>query len=891
MNRTRLTQLPRLTRVNAFVIGLVVLFMVAIVGIAILLDSARRTERLSQSEEQAQHFISGAEAAVNRSLLGIDVLLASVDNLLDLSRSVQGWIDPVAASRLIRNAMRQNLLVDRLVLFDADGNALASSDRDMAATRMSLPRDFLQDAFSQPSSGLRISAPVLSFQSSETVLFMGRTIRLGDGKWLLAVAEVPVVQLMRVLVQGADIEGLQATLERGNGELLLGNVATGQVSGIRLSPSLDSQPSWDHPQNMRARLSPVPAIVAVRATLYRNVFITASIPIATALRQWEHEALFINGVAAVMLLLIGAAGTFAIWYLKRIDRAQASIARGKEVLDQALGSMVTGFILLDPMQRVVTWNSRFVGLHPWLAGIMAPDIAFRRLVECTAAEVLPQSTEAERLPWVNQRMSILGQGHEERQVTYSDGTILEVTERPTPDGGVVIIYQDVTRLRHAIADVESLAFYDPLTGLPNRRLLNDRLQHGIKASLRNGRYGALLFLDLDHFKTLNDTSGHEMGDLLLEQVAKRLKTCVRTEDTVARLGGDEFVVMLQNLSDDPQLAVAKATRVGETILALLHQPYVLHHAEHNSSCSIGATLFGTEEQDASELLKQADIAMYQVKNSGRNGLCFFDPIMLAAITARADMERDLRHALDEQQFVVYFQIQVGDGGQPVGAEVLLRWQHPMLGLVAPGQFIGLAEETGLILAIGDWVLRTACQQLKAWERHPIARNLQLAVNVSARQFRSATFVSDVRNVLQTTGTNAKRLKLELTESLVLDNIDDTIAKMQELQALGVGFSIDDFGTGYSSLAYLTRLPLDQLKIDRSFVRNIGLQASDAAVIDSIIGLARSLELEVIAEGVETEAQRDFLAEHGCAHCQGYLFGHPLPIREFELQLATMAIPV
>jgi diguanylate cyclase (GGDEF)-like protein len=469
--------------------------------------------------------------------------------------------------------------------------------------------------------------------------------------------------------------------------------------------------------------------------------------------------------------------------------------------------------------------------------------------------------------------------------------MLEVVERPTPDGGTVITYQDVTRLRQAMADVELLAFYDPLTGLPNRRLLNDRLQQGILATLRTGRHGALLFLDLDNFKNLNDTAGHDTGDLLLQQVAQRLKLCVREEDTVARLGGDEFVVMLQSLSPEPLEAAAQAKKVGETILGSLTQPYTLKDTEHTSTCSVGATLFGKTHQDAADLLKQADIAMYQVKNSGRNAMCFFDPYMLTNITSRADLERALRQALELQQLVLHFQVQVAAHGRPIGAEVLIRWQHPERGMVPPGQFIGLAEETGLILPIGEWVLRTACQQLKCWETTPQAATLQLAVNVSARQFRAADFVNQVQRIVLETGVQPRLLKLELTESLVLDNINETVEKMQQLKAMGVRFSMDDFGTGYSSLAYLTRLPLDQLKIDQSFVRNIGLQASDSAVIDTIIGLGRSLGLEVIAEGVETAEQRDFLAEHGCERCQGYLFGKPMAIEAFESALLTRGAEV
>jgi len=888
----------RIQRATAFVLALTVVFASVVIVIAAVLDHTRRTERITQSEEQAQHFVSAAEAAINSSLLGVDVLLASVDNLLDISKSAHDWMDPATASHLIQNAMRQNLLVSRLALVEPDGSILASSDRKPQNTQLALPGNFFKESFSAITPGLTIAAPVMSFQSSEQVLYFARPLHFSDGRPLLVVAEVPVSQLARVLIQGANIDGLQATLERGDGTLLAATGNTSRVLRSHLEPPLNALQAAGTTSGTAigqtpalARLTPVPAIVMVRTTLYRDVYVTASIPVAAALRDWRREISFIHGFAALLITLILAAATFTLWYLDRLQRAQASIARGKEVLDQALGSMVSGFILLDAHHCAVTWNRQFLVLHPWLIGIMEPDIPFRTLVEVTAGYILPGSTADTRAQWVEQRMASLASGREDRQVTFGNGIILEITERATPDGGVVIVYQDVTRLRRAIADAESLAFYDPLTGLPNRRLLNDRLQRCIDLSAISGQFGVLMFLDLDHFKTLNDTAGHEMGDLLLQQVAQRLKSCVREEDTVARLGGDEFVVLLDNLSPDLYEAKARARRVGENILAQLTQPYRLQLTEYSSTCSIGAALFGRQTLDTTELLKHADIAMYQVKNTGRNGLCFFDPDMLAAITGRADMERDLRHAKDAGQFVLHFQVQVGASGQAVGAEVLLRWLHPTLGLVAPIQFIGLAEETGLILGIGAWVLQHTCLQIKAWERDPVLSALPLAVNVSARQFRSPTFVQEVSRVLSETGINPRLLKLELTESLMLDNMDETIVKMQQLKALGVRFSIDDFGTGYSSLAYLTQLPIDQLKIDRSFVRNIGVQTSDAAVIDSIIGLARSLGLEVIAEGVETNAQREFLALHGCANCQGYLFGRPQPLEAFEASLHALGTPL
>ncbi len=444
---------------------------------------------------------------------------------------------------------------------------------------------------------------------------------------------------------------------------------------------------------------------------------------------------------------------------------------------------------------------------------------------------------------------------------------------------------DITQKAAAAREIEHLAFYDPLTLLPNRRLMMDRLQQAFASSARSGQYGALLCLDLDHFKNLNDTLGHDMGDVLLQQVAQRLKSCVREGDTVARLGGDEFLLLLKGMSSEPTEAAEHTQGVGNKILEALNQPYQLAMHHVHSTPSIGAVLFSGQAQSVDELMKRADLAMYAAKTAGRNAVRFFDPRMQAAVTARAAMENDLRTALAEDQFRLYYQVQVGHQGQAVGAEVLIRWQHPGRGLVMPLEFIPLAEETGQILAIGLWVLRTACLQLRQWQDDPLRSPLQLAVNVSARQFRQGDFVDQVCAVITETGARADRLKLELTESMALDNVDDTIAKMNALRALGLGFSMDDFGTGQSSLSYLTRLPLDQLKIDQSFVRNIGIQETDALIVQTIIGMAQSLGIGVIAEGVETAAQRDFLAQHGCHLWQGYLFSRPVPLENFEQLMA------
>jgi diguanylate cyclase (GGDEF)-like protein len=447
-------------------------------------------------------------------------------------------------------------------------------------------------------------------------------------------------------------------------------------------------------------------------------------------------------------------------------------------------------------------------------------------------------------------------------------------------------HHDITERKIAEERIRELAFFDALTRLPNRTLLLDRLKQAIAASARNEACGALLFIDLDHFKTLNDTLGHDKGDLLLQQVAQRLADSVSVSDTVARVGGDEFVVVLGNLPRNGQDASDRTEAVAERILAVLGSPYQLGDIEHRSSASIGATVFRGHQASIDELLKQADLAMYKSKETGRNAIRFFDPDMQTVVVQRAALEAGLRNAIKENQFLLHYQAQVDDT-RITGAEALIRWQHPERGTVPPAEFIPLAEETGLILTLGSWVLEAACAQLAQWATRPDRAHLTIAVNVSVQQFREPDFVDNVLTIIGRTGARPDRLKLELTESVLVDNAQDIIQKMGALKAKGIVFALDDFGIGYSSLSYLKRLPLDQLKIDRSFVRDVLVDPNDAVIARTIVALARSLGLGVIAEGVETEAQRDFLAAAGCHAYQGYHFCRPLPIDEFEAMLSSV----
>ncbi len=459
-------------------------------------------------------------------------------------------------------------------------------------------------------------------------------------------------------------------------------------------------------------------------------------------------------------------------------------------------------------------------------------------------------------------------------------------KQDSPDGEprFIVLSRNVTQRKASEEEINKLAFYDPLTNLPNRRLMVDRLRQALAISGRSGLIGALQFIDLDNFKTLNDTQGHDMGDLLLQQVAKRLTACMRQGDTVARLGGDEFVVMIEELSESREEAAAQAEMIGEKILAAISVPYKLAGLDYQITPSIGITLYSDHKQSTDELLKQADLAMYQSKSAGRNTLRFFDPAMQAVITTRVKLETDIRQGILKDEFVLHYQPQINREGITVGAEVLLRWPHPERGLVPPVEFIPLAEDTGLILPLGNWVLETTCTQLALWAKEPHTQHLTLAVNVSARQFRQPDFVEYILDLISYTGVNPKRLKLELTESLLINDIEETTLKMTTLKERGVGFSLDDFGTGYSSLSYLKRLPLDQLKIDQSFVRDLMTDPNDAAIALAVITLGHALGLTVIAEGVETQAQRDHLHSQGCDAYQGYLLGRPMPLGDFERSL-------
>ena len=550
--------------------------------------------------------------------------------------------------------------------------------------------------------------------------------------------------------------------------------------------------------------------------------------------------------------------------------------RFRELFEQLPNIAVQGY---DRHGRVIFWNRASSNLY----GYQESEALGRHIWDLIIPAAMQDEVQQAIHDFTEQCKPIpAGELHLRR----SDGSIMPVFAshiKLVNAHGEAEIYSiniDLTENKRAQAEIEQLAYYDPLTNLPNRRLFLDRLTQEQAAEKRHQQTGAVLFLDLDNFKTLNDALGHRAGDALLQQVGVRMLAQLRKEDTIARLGGDEFVVLLKELDHAPQSAARQAQLVAEKIQAALCLPYQIDRHEHFITTSIGISLFPENNDSPEAILKQADTAMYKAKEAGRNTIRFFHPSMQVAADARLALEKDLRQALQQKQLSLHYQPQLDINGRIIGAEALLRWQHPDKGQISPGRFIPVAEETGLIIPLGKWIVESACQQLKNWQDQGLIDGFHLAVNVSPRQFRQLDFVTLVRNSMQTANIQSRHLTLELTETVVIDNIEDTIEKMQALKAIGVSFSMDDFGTGYSSLAYLRQLPLDQLKIDQTFVQEISNDAQDEIIVETIISMGRLLGLEVIAEGVETADQQQFLARKGCFMYQGYYFGRPVSAQQF-----------
>ncbi|MBI5921707.1 MAG: EAL domain-containing protein [Betaproteobacteria bacterium] len=750
-------------------------------------------------------------------------------------------------------------------------------------------RDYFRMQRDNPQAGLLISQPVLSRVTGKWSLVLSRRLTGNGGKFAGIVAATVPLEHFRERFTSIKIGDLGSIAMRDDDLHMILRLPElsdgGQTGSTRIASEFKAALMRDRDAGSyvagASSIDGVPRFHSYRRNPVYHFYINVGVADKEYLATWHGELLPTGALVCVFLLVtvVFAGQLHSAWTRQQDFAAQmmSSEVKYHQLFEQAND----GIFLLD--------ETGFVDCNHH--GAQLYGLTKEQLIGRTPAELCPERQPNGLLSaeMAAEKIAAGMKGATPRfewQALHADGTTLdvEISLSRVVMGGkhyLQAIVRDITARRQAEEEIKHLAFYDPLTQLPNRRLLLDRLMQALASSKRSGRFGALLFIDLDNFKMLNDTLGHDIGDLLLQQVGERLSTCVRAGDTVARLGGDEFVVMLEDLSESAREAATITETVAEKVLATLSATYQLAGYQQRSTPSIGATLFGHNDDAVEELLKRADLAMYQAKAAGRNTMRFFDPEMQAVVSARAAMEAGLTEAMRKEQFLIYFQAQVDGAGKLTGAEVLLRWQHPQQGLVSPLEFIPLAEDTGLIRPLGQWVLEAACTQLAAWAGRAEMAHFTLAVNVSALQFHEPDFVEQVLKTLEQTGANPHLLKLELTESLLVSNVEDVIAKMTALKAKGVGFALDDFGTGYSSLSYLKRLPLDQLKIDRGFVRDILTDPNDASIAKMVVALAQSLDLAVIAEGVEIEAQKNFLARHGCLAYQGFLFSRPLPIGEFE----------
>ncbi|MEO3678393.1 EAL domain-containing protein [Rheinheimera sp. FR7-31] len=685
-----------------------------------------------------------------------------------------------------------------------------------------------------------------------------------------------------------------AMVSAGQADVVAANHYFGlaQLSRYQLSPSpVTFQPSRLFYATKKGRNQDLLAIIETRLAQWQA---NVSSPYYDILQRWGSDVPKPRLPDNIGWLLAALSGLLllsmlAVWWFKRQVREKTRHLQMSEARLSTILNSVDAHIYIKDLK----------GRYEYA------NLQVAQLFGCTAQEVIGRRDEAffDAATVANLRQNdekVLRAG--ERLVSEEDNVSRDGRRRrvylsvklPLRDerGNIYAlcgISTDITEHKQQQQAIHQLAFYDALTGLPNRRMLLDRLQQGVGKHQRqsDGAQGALLFIDLDHFKDLNDSLGHAMGDELLQQVAQRLQSHLRKVDTLARLGGDEFVVLLTDLHPDLELASQKANLIGEKIVQLLSEPFILQQRPYSLSASVGVAMF-SDGCNSDELLQRADLAMYDAKERGRNGVRFFNQQMQADVSARAELAAGLREALLQHQFVLHFQPQIEHSAGVVGAEVLIRWQHPQRGLLAPGEFISVAESSGQILAIGNWVLQQSCYQLAEWARQPNSAHWYLAVNISARQLHSVNFVQDVHKAISDSGALPQQLVLEITESQLLQDVDSVIDKMLQLTELGVRFSLDDFGTGYSSLSYLKRLPLAQLKIDRSFVRDVLTDPNDEVIIKTMLALGQSLELSVIAEGVETQAQHEKLLQLGCQQFQGYHFGKPVPLIDFISQQQSSA---
>lgn len=834
--------------------------------------------RITARANVVNEWAKGVFAQSGQALFGLTELMA-----------IDGARNPSLLPQALKNLIAYAPMIDEIGVLDREGHVLASGRAEGDASSTPFFNAF------QHSDQQELVTPLYGSESEQTYyLYHGRRLNGPPGQlaeWV--VARIAPTVFIDSLEEINGYDGESIALVDANLKLIARHPSVGEPSSTGrqiVSPETDEwlasgESTWS--TTLRSPIDGRERLFRVQWVGEYPMLAVVGIDLHTLLAGWRQRALILLAVMGGIALL-GAWG--ARHYLSRLaltDQLRQRIeereqARAEAQITAAAFQTHLGILITDAHGEILKANQTFtritgyseaevVGKNPRLFSSGHHNTAFYRrlwksLVETGnwEGEIWNQRKNGELFPeWltVSAIYSSLG------ELTHYVATMNDISER-----------------KAAEQEIHQLAFYDPLTGLANRQLFMDRMEAALKELRRHQRCAALLLIDIDNFKQINDTLGHFSGDQLLQTIAQRLGQMLRDTDTLARLGSDEFAILIEGEASSLMQTSQLAERIAHKLQSTLCKPIALGEESVTVTGSVGIALMTNCEYGVDDYLQQVDMALFQAKNSGRHHVCFFDPSMQVSLLAHVRLETDLYQAQAKQQWLLYYQPQVDHHGKVFGAEALLRWEHPERGLVSPDEFIPLLESTGLINAVGEWVLETACHQLVRWAQQPQFRDLTLSVNISPLQFRDEGFLRRVERVFARTQVPLQRLKLEVTESLFVEARDDARDKMLALKAQGVRFSLDDFGTGYSSLAYLAQLPLDQLKIDQSFVQQILVSQANAAIVESTIALAENLDLEVIAEGVATQAQQAWLLAHNCRAYQGYLYGAPVAASVFEAQL-------
>ena len=866
----------------------------------ILVFREREIKTWSATLDSLSTVLAGeTEQALLTAQIGLDVIVARLVELGSTSATgPHAAIESAPLRRVIAETIARTPLIDNAAVVFADGSVISVWPQHFLPKLTAAERETLEQGLVTGTTPLYISAPIEDADYEQWIFYVGRAFQTASGAYGgMALVGISVDRLSAVYRRLGSTLAPHSTITLLRDDFTLmtrwpnptglvgQRLLTGTTQQVIKEMNLKHAVIYSGDPRPADPTSSIPRLAAVRALEWFPLIVNLTIPQESMLVNWGNASRLIIGISAgcVAALLI------AMYFLMRNARLRAQSAEAQRIAAVAFDIM-DGVMITDANQVILRANPAFTRI----TGYSAAEAIGHRPPELLSSD----RHDAAFFDMITEALTSRRRWQGELWNRHKNGTVYPVRisiSAVSDANGVVTHYVstfvDDTPAKQAAQQIEHLVTFDALTQLPNRRLLRERLQHALDVSARTHRFGALLLVDLDNFRTLNDTLGHEAGDQLLQQVALRLAGCMPKDGTLARIGGDEFVLLIEDLSDDLSEAAVLAESAANRIQVSLAEHFVIAGASCTTSPSIGVVLLSGHRADTTdELLKQAEIAMYQAKSAGRNTLRFFDSQMQDIVAKRAFMESLLRTAVDLRQFELHFQPQFDRARTVVGAEALLRLRHPTQGLIMPGEFIVVAEETGLIIPIGEWVLNQACDQLARWATSPLTASLTLAINVSALQFHRTDFAQQVFAALERSGASPEKLKIEPTESVLLDDTDKTITTMTELRKRGVRFSLDDFGTGYSSLAYLQKLPIDQLKIDKSFVHNLPDDENSGKIARAIIALCNSLGLSVIAEGVETRAQLQFLEDNGCEYFQGYLFGAAVPIDEFEGRLGQPGLP-